>query len=633
MINDKLFDDRLLYKSKNFKNVGNSDLSKIKGQVLCNKRKGVKVTTTSVARTIEKFCKEKNIPPSQIDFDLLGYKTEIIYIDDLEPKLLTSPMDASIWLDERASVRQTYEIFICFAHPNENMTLNIGVAGNENLTSLTASVKQTSIFNTLESLENMLEYELNKRKLRLGFLIGLYDSVMKRDIAAFCEYLREHKALDKQIRIDLFHAPSFVQSRNDSLEFLFKKYADTASKGEVYSVKAGANLIVYKKARAGRASRDARGAMIKPAEYKKMKKCDYLAKKGVEVIENDKEKIYRAQKNGFVIFDKTEIYISEEVQLKEVNIKTGSIDVGMDSDSKVGISETNPDSEAIGDNMSVRASMVNVLGNVGINASVVAKDVKIGGHTHKTSKITATKAYIKNHKGYIEADEVEIDVLDGGEVVAKKVTIGRATGAKIKADECYIKILGPNNVIQATKLIEIRNPQGSDNRLSIEAAANAEALRALGEMEAKIFELQKSVSEKEEFVAKEMKAIEAQSKNATDLKLKIEEERKKNSPLANVLVAKLKHFAQNIEKVKHIKAELEEEKEALNEQLREADIVQSRVLGAKITALSMWQGFNNVSFSLLYPPREYSLKVPEGSYIKEIVLRKVSEGDYEVFAI
>jgi len=100
-----------------------------------------------------------------------------------------------------------------------------------------------------------------------------------------------------------------------------------------------------------------------------------------------------------------------------------------------------------------------------------------------------------------------------------------------------------------------------------------------------------------------------------------------------VLVAKLKHFAQNIEKVKHIKAELEEEQEALKEQLREADIVQSRVLNAKITALSMWQGFNNVSFSLLYPPREYSLKVSEGSYIKEIVLRKVSEGDYEVFAI
>ncbi len=597
------------------------------------KKKGVKVVTTSVTRTIEKFCKEKNIPPAQIDFDLLGYRTEIVYIDDLEPKLLTAPIDATIWLDERAAIRQTYEIFIRFAHPNENMTLNIKIAGNENLTSLTASVQPTSVFNSLESLEGILEYELNKRKLRLGFLIGLYDSVMKRDIAAFCEYLRENKTLSKQIRIDLFHAPSFVQSRNDSLEFLFKKYADATSKGEIYSVKTGANLIVYKKARAGRASRDARGAMIKPAEYKKMKKCDYIAGKGVEIVENDKEKVYRAQKNGFVILDKTEIYISEEVQLKEVNIKTGSIDVGMDSDSKVGILETNPDSEAIGDNMSVRASMVNVLGNVGINASVVAKDVKIGGHTHKTSKITATKAYIKNHKGYIEADEVEIDVLDGGEVVAKKATIGRATGAKIKADECYIKILGSNNAIQATKLIEIRTPQGSDNKLSIEAAANAEALIALGEMETKIFELQKSVSEKEEFVSKEMKAIEAQSKNATDLKVKIEEERKKNSPLANVLVAKLKHFAQNIEKVKHIKAELEEEQEALNEQLREADIVQSRVLNAKITALSMWQGFNNVSFSLLYPPREYSLKVPEGSYIKEVVLRKVSEGDYEVFTI
>lgn len=595
-------------------------------------KKGVRVSTTSVARTIEKFCKEKSIHPAQIDFDLLNYKTEIVYADNIEPQPLTGQMDTSTWIDDKVSIRQVYDIFLRFAHPNEDMTLNAKIAGNQSLTSITASVNPGSTFTTLYHLEGKLEYELNKRKLRLGFLIGLYDNVMKRDIAAFCEYLREHQTLDKQIRIDLFHAPAFVQSRNDTIEFVYKKNVNASEKQGVYSVKAGQNLIVYKKARAGRASRDARGVMVKPLPYKKSKKCDYIAGKGVEVLENDKEKVYRATMNGFALFDKTEIFISQEVQLKSVSIKTGSIDVGMDSDSKVAIADSDPTEEAIGDNMTVKAATVNVSGSVGINATVVAKEVKIGGHTHKTSKITAEKAYIKNHKGYIEADEVEIDVLDGGEVVAKKVVIGRAAGAKIRADECYIKILGSNNLVQATKLIEIKTPQGSDNKLSIEAAANAEAMRALAEMETKIFELQKSVSEKEEFVAKELKGIESQTKNAADIKAKIEEERKKNSPLANVLIAKLKHFAQNIERVKHIQAELKDEKEALEDQLREANIIQYKILNAKVKALSMWQGFNNVHFTLLYPPREYSLKIMEGSEVKEVVLRKVGESEFEIYA-
>jgi hypothetical protein len=305
----------------------------------------------------------------------------------------------------------------------------------------------------------------------------------------------------------------------------------------------------------------------------------------------------------------------------------------MDSDAKLDITDDNPDSEAIGDNMSVRAAVVNVQGSVGANATIVAKEVNIGGQTHKTSKITAAKAKIKHHKGYVEGDEIEIDTIEGGEVVAKKVVVGTAIGAKIKADECHIKVMGSNNLIETTRLIEIETPQGGENRLVVEAAANASDIKALNEIENRISKLQKSIDEKEAIVKKEMQEIESQTKNVAEIKAKIEEEKKKNSPLANVLIAKLKHFAKKVENVKKIEQELIEDKESLKSVLEEADLLQYRVLDAKIMALSVWQGYNTVSFKLMFPPREFNYKIMEGANTKEIVLKKISDVDYEVFAL
>jgi len=600
-----------------------------------HKPKGTRITTGSVAQTIEHFCQEKNIPISKIDFDFLGVKTESFSSsDDEKPEILSLPLNDSVWLDQKLSIRQTYEIFLRFANPQEDISLNLGFGGNKNLTSVVAFIKPSSKFATLEGLEGKLERELTKRKLKMGILIGLYDEGMKRDIASLCEYIRKTGKLDREFKIELFHGPEFVPSKDDSLEFVFQRHIEGESaKAGVFSTKAGSELVVYQKARMGILSRDAKGRILEPAEPMTTKSCDFKIGDGVELTESDNEKIYRAKKTGFIIFNGTDLDVKEEIALQEVNMRTGSIDAGMDSDSKLDITDSNPNSEAIGDNMSVRAAVVNVQGSVGANATVVAKDVTIGGQTHKTSKITATKAHIKNHKGYIEADEVEIDTLEGGEVVAKKATIGTAIGGKIKADECHIKVLGSNNIINATRLIEIETPQGGENKLSIEAAANASDLKALNELENKISTLENSVSEKSEFVAKEVHDIEAQTKTVSDIKAKIEEERKKNSPLANVLLAKLKHFALNVEKVKKAETELSEEKAALKVLLEEADLLQYKVLDAKVKALSTWQGYNNISFKLIFPPREFSYKIIEGATTKEIVLKKISDVDYEVFAI
>lgn len=598
------------------------------------KQKGVRVTTSSVAQTIEHFCKEKNIPLQKIDFDLLGFKTEISSsTTDEKPKTATYPINEEEWLDKTLSFRQSYDIFLRFATPSPDFQVQLGFGGNKYLTSVIAFIKPTSILANLENIEEKLETELNKKKLRLGMMIGIYDENMKKSIKSLADYLRSGSKLERDFKIDIFNGPEFVPTRDDKLDLLFQKTDGGNVKPGVFSTTAGSTVMVYIKAKLGKESRDSKGRFLEVVEPKVTNETDIKVGEGIEIIDSDDERVYKAKKTGFIVFDGASLDVTEEMALHEVSLKTGSIDAGMDANAKLDITDDNPDSEAIGDNMSVRAAVINVQGSIGANASIEAKEVSIGGQTHKTSKIIAGKAHIKNHKGYIEADEVEIDTLEGGEVVAKKAVIGTSIGGKVKADECYIKVLGSNNIIETTKLVEIENPQGGENKIVVEAAANAGDMKELNDLEAKISKLQKGIEEKEEYLKKELKEVESATASVNEIKAKIEEERKKNSPLANVLLAKLKHFSANLDKAKEVQKVLADEKEELKHLLEETDLLQYRVLDAKIKAVNTWKGYNFVSFKLIYPPREFTYRVMEGSETKEIILKKISEVDYEIFAL
>jgi hypothetical protein len=75
------------------------------------------------------------------------------------------------------------------------------------------------------------------------------------------------------------------------------------------------------------------------------------------------------------------------------------------------------------------------------------------------------------HKGYLEAKEVKIDRLEGGEIVADIVHIGYANSGKIRAKKIYITNLGSNCHITASSLIDISTILGSDNKFVFEPAA------------------------------------------------------------------------------------------------------------------------------------------------------------------
>lgn len=599
------------------------------------KQKGIKVSTSSVLQTLEHFCNEKNIPLTKIDFELISHKTEVVsHNEEGEQELeIVDTISEEMWLNPDISIRQSYEIFLHLAHPNPDFALNIALGGNKSLTSVVALIKPNSKIIVDEHIRERLIRELNNKKLKLGMLINVYDSQMYSEIDNFIAYLKSGQPFDKDFKIDIFHAPEFVPTKNDHLELNYKSNAEGAIKPGVVSADRGKILITYTKPKEGKPSRDAKGRYLSVPEPVISSSGDIKTGDNIERVENDKEVIFKSLKNGFVMYENGILDVKEELAVHDVSLKTGYIDVGMDGGAKLDITDDNPETEAIGDNMRVRAAIVNVQGSIGANANVEANELHVGGQTHKTSKTISKNAFIKNHKGFLEADEAEIETLEGGEVIAKKVKIKTAIGGVVKCDECIIDLLGSNNVIEATRKIEIHSPHGGENRLSVVAAANAGDMKKLDALQSKIATLKNEIEEKEEAIAADLKEIESASASVPQMKEKIAEERQKNSPLANVLLLKLKQLSSKVEQTKIAEKEIAEKKEDLSNLLNETDLLQYKVLDAKITAGGKWEGYNFVSFKLIYPPREFTYKIMEGSKVREITLKRISDADYEVFTV
>ena len=599
------------------------------------KQKGIKVTTSSVLQTLEHFCNEKNIPITKIDFELISYKTEVVsHNEDGEQELeIVESVSEEMWLNPDLSIRQSYDIFLHLVHPNPNFVVNIALGGNKSLTSVVALIKPNSQIVVDEHLRDRLIRELNNKKLKLGMLIGIYDAQMYAEIDNFVAYLKSGQPFDKDFKIDIFHAPEFIPTRNDHLELNYKSSSEGAIKPGVVSADRGKILMTYTKPKEGKPSRDAKGRYLSVPEPVISSSGDIKIGDNIERVENDKEVIFKSLKNGFVMYENGTLDVKEELAVHEVNLKTGYIDVGMDGGAKLDITDDNPETEAIGDNMMVRAAIVNVQGSIGANAHVEANELHVGGQTHKTSKTVSKTAFVKNHKGYLEADEAEIETLEGGEVVAKKVKIKTAIGGVVKCDECIIDLLGSNNTIEATRKIEIHSPHGGENRLSVVAAANAGDMKKLDALQTKIATVKNEIEEREMIVAADLKEIESASASVPQMKEKIAEERQKNSPLANVLLLKLKQLSSKVEQTKVAEKEIAEKKEELSNLLNETDLLQYKVLDAKIVAGGKWEGYNFVSFKLIYPPREFTYKIMEDSKVREITLKRISDADYEVFTV
>lgn len=423
--------------------------------------------------------------------------------------------------------------------------------------------------------------------------------------------------LNKEVRYLLARGVNLVVSTEAKLTFKKDVTAQfqTVLKDEV--------ICEYQKPLQGKPGRNICGEYIIPAAPKTDGQiCSLRYDSESIAVEDYPCKLYfKSIIGGILRYEDNFLGIEESLDAQVVSFKTtGSLIGAIDSGTVVNIKETDALKEALGQGMQIQAGEVNIDGNVGSDATVRSSRVRIGGLTHKTSKIYAKEVEVATHKGYIKGENIQINMLETGIVEGKKVVIDKMYGGKVYAEEIEIMTLHSNAFLYATKSIHITQMIKGENKFFIAANYSPknrdkynnllkqknesikEAIRLIKELKLESLELLKLKA-----TADEVRRVLIQYKNT------------KTRPPSYLLEkfemyrARIIASRQKRDKINALRESFKIARDALVK-------MDAQTKNGTIVVDSGWVGHNEVHYSFYAPHREL-LRIPVPSEPKKVVYK------------
>lgn len=599
------------------------------------------VETEDIAKTLTDFAKERNIDPKNIDFKILSVST--ITYNEVDKSLAIFDTSAGEHVSNELFANPNinlYQKFTIRIRPKEEepVKLDITLSADKIFTKVIATLKKESKIIYYPFLDQYLYEELCKRLARHKILVVLFENDLKKQIDDFVQKIKKGAKFDEDYKFVVAEATDFIASQDDKIIFYFEEKRkineenpDFYNRGFIVDVDKDEILIEYKKPKMGKSGRDVRGHFIDVKEPKKENEPQFVSSPNIKIEETASIVRYLAAKKGFVVYDGKLLDIQEELKVKEISFRqTGSIVVDEDKNITLDIAESNPIVDAVGSNMTAKATEVIVRGSMGDNSKVYADKAEIKGLTHATSKVFAKEATIAIHRGYLEAKEATIERLEGGEVVADVVHIGHANSGKVRAKKIYITNLGSNCEFTASSIIDITSILGADNKFFFEVGATPNEKILFEKAVANKAGLEKEYTKKYDAFKKMIKLVEDNKPSALRIKQMIDEDIKKGFEPKKAFVVKYKQFTQMLANAKTLKADFDEIKSALDDVSHEVATFEDKLLDARLINHGVWKNYQSVVFRANGGKHECKYNPIEGSKSNVIRLFKISDTEYSV---
>jgi len=609
------------------------------------------VRTQNVAKELFKLANSYDIKPELLDFTILGVqsytrmnsKEKEGEWEEIENEALHT-VDESQLLTPEFEIKQTYEIEIFSKDQYQNeacMNFTTAVGANATKCKVYLSINSGASVEYFPRFEIEFDEMIKKRKVRAGILIHIFDEMMPEVISKISARLKVegHLEFSKSETFLIAQGYEPTATTHDALILHYEKKeqldeqtkVDYASRGFIQSVKEGELLIEYIKPKEGKPGRNCRGEFLQPEEPKVSHEPTFNVSDNIKVVDTPDAIQYIAKENGYIAFEDNTYVIKKEVDVSEVSFKTtGSIKTGLDSDVNMSVKESNAVKDAVGTGMVVEVSTIEVDGNVGSNAKVIANKAHIGGQTHKTAYVEADELNINVHKGRAKGKNVHITRLEHGEVYADVVAIQQAIGGDIKAQEIMLEICASHVKATASRLIEIKKMQGSENIFTIDPLLQEENSETLKKNEEKIKDIEKQLRE----LKKEIQHYTAMIKDGTQSFLEIKKRlihyKKNGVKLPASFVKKYKQFQEMQEHLKSLQKDYEMKNDELNLLSTQKGSLQEDIFDARIINRDRWIGYNEIKFRLVDPPMELVYKPAEGSQDKIFAVVEVDEDEYAI---
>ncbi len=612
------------------------------------------IKTQNVAKELMEIAKKNEVNPNSLDFDILEIKTytrvnkEKMESDweEIGASELHELDDATAILNKNFQIKQVYEIEVYTKNENYIFkNFHAAVGANATKCKVYLSVKEGSEVAAVPKFEDEFLRYINKSKIRAGILVGMFDE-MVFDVVSRASAMAKVDGIikyDKNQTILIAEAYEPTPTVNDAFIKHYEKESapigehekvDYSKRGFIHSVLEGDTLLEYIKPRKGKAGRNCRGEFMEPTEPLVKYAPDFSVDETIEVVDNKENIIYRAKRSGYISFEAGKYQIKSDMDVGEISFKTtGSVLTGLGSDVSLSVKENDYQKDAIGAGMEVQVSEIDIKGNIGPNSKVYANRATVEGQTHKTSYISANDLTINIHKGFASGDNIKITRLEHGMAEGKKVEVSQAMGGTIRAKDIEIEHCTSYVKATASRLIEIKKLQGSENIFTIDPLLQKEKNEDFGEKKHEIHELEKSIDEIKKEIDKYKKMIKDNSDSFNEIKKRLIHFKQNGIKMPASFVDKYKQYMKAQEHLDKIINEHQVKSDKLTLLNAKTTSLQDNIFDARIINRDKWVGHNELIFKLIDPPVEISYKPKEGSIDKIFAVVKMDDGMFEIRAV
>ena len=609
------------------------------------------VRTQNVAKELQTIAKSYDIKPEALEFNIFEVQTYTRMNDgtketeweEISEEEISQLDDETALLNPHFQIKQTYEVEI-FSKTNEGdkyKDFKLAVGANATKCKVYLSIAAGSKISYHQGIETDILTLINKKKIRAGILINIFDDMIDDVISKLSAHIRVEENVEYTQSETILIAEAYEPTAtiNDALILHYEKKEDIdenqkidyASRGFIQSVSENELLIEYIKPRSGKPGRNCRGEYMSPAEPVIAHEPTFNIDSTIKKVETEESIQYIAKENGYIAFEDNTYLIKTDVDVGEISFKTtGSIASGIDSDVSINVKESDAVKDAVGTGMLVEVTEIEIDGNVGSNAKVIARTATIGGQTHKTSVIKADKLDINVHKGKATGINVHVTRLEHGEINGEIVDVTQALGGVINAKEIEIGICASYVKATASRRIEIKKMHGSENIFTIDPLLKKDAKEGLDENKEEITALKTKVRDLKKEVLEYTQKIKEGTPAFKDIKKRLMHYKKNGVKMPASFVKKYKQFQEMQEHLIDIKREYEIKTDQLKLLTTRTASFQDDIFDARVINRDRWVGFNEIRFKLVDPPMELTYKPAEGSAEKIFGIVELGDGEFEI---
>ncbi|PAF43440.1 flagellar assembly protein A [Helicobacter sp. 11S03491-1] len=463
-------------------------------------------------------------------------------------------------------------------------------------------------------------------------IFGVVDSLMALNKIIFRQQDQQRQNLKLQFqeflkqgdypqKILLKTALDFIPYQPSRFEFILKQQWESngkkAPENAFFGVGVEEVIAEYIKPIKGKSGRNLRGEYIRMDAIRPDQISPITHNKNYVSKEETPEKfIFKSLITGYVKILNDIITFNTDYEFDTMKtINSPTFLGGLESDITLTIKSDNELIDAVGSNMIIEASTINIIGSIGENVALRAKNISIEGQTHQSSIIHAQKAKITTHKGQFYGDFIEVKNFDSGFIQTDEADIGIASGSTIYAKKLKIKNLKSNNKINFYQECFIAEIQGGENKITISATSHEKTKDTMDFIDKKISLLKTKMHS----MIKEYQLLMSRAKKnkPTVDKIKTADKQTQKAMLMDDDIKRTyQDFILNVKKLKLIKQELIKFQNNIKELNHNLIQIQDETLQAKITTQSEWKFENEIVYHRDYPkPGDEVLILQDGENV------------------